>query len=61
MDYDVLIGMFMEEATKVLTNSRIPWRITASDNHPGMLTCDFNSVRVNLHVKNGIVTQVKFG
>ena len=59
--YEFLIGMSIEEATKDLTNSRIPWRIAASENHPAILTCDFNPVRVNLEVKNGIVTRVKFG
>jgi hypothetical protein len=59
--YDFLIGMSMEEATKDLTNSRIPWRIVASEGYPAMLTCDYNPVRVNLEVKNDIVTQVKFG
>lgn len=61
MSYNFLIGMSIEEATKDLTNSRIPWRIAASENHPAILTCDFNPVRVNLEVKNGIVTRVKFG
>ena len=59
--YEFLIGMSIEEATKDLTNSRISWRITASEGYPAMLTCDFNPVRVNLEVKNGIVTRVKFG
>lgn len=61
MSYNFLIGMSIEEATKDLINSRIPWRIAASENHPAILTCDFNPVRVNLEVKNGIVTRVKFG
>jgi hypothetical protein len=59
--YEFLIGMRIEEASKDLTNCRIPWRITASEGYPAMLTCDFNPVRVNLEVKNGIVTRVKFG
>ena len=59
--YEFLIGMSIEEATKDLTNSRIPWRIAASDNRPAMLTCDYNPVRINLQVENGIVTRVKFG
>ena len=61
MNYNFLIGMSIEEATKDLTNSRIPWRIAASENHPAILTCDFNPVRVNLRVENGIVTYVKLG
>ena len=59
--YEYLIGMSIEEATKDLTNSRIPWLITSSEGYPAMLTCDFNPVRINLQVENGIVTQVKFG
>ena len=59
--YEFLIGMSIEEATKNLTNSRIPWRITSSEGYPAMLTCDFNPVRINLQVENGIVTRVKFG
>jgi len=59
--YNYLIGMSIEEVSKDLTNCRIPWRITASEGYPAMLTCDFNPVRVNLEVQNGIVTRVKFG
>ena len=58
---DNYIGMSIEEVSKDLTNCRIPWCITASEGYPAMLTCDFNPVRVNLEVQNGIVTRVKFG
>lgn len=61
MSYNFLIGMSIGEAAKDLTNSGIPWRIRASENRPAMLTCDYNPVRINLQVENGIVTQVKFG
>jgi hypothetical protein len=61
MSFSYLIGKTIEEAGKELSSSGIPWRVSAQDNRPMLLTCDYNSSRVNLQVQNGIVKNVELG
>lgn len=59
--YEDIIGMNIQEAIDFLSIRKINFRISATDNQPMMLTCDFVPGRVNLVVVDGIVVSYSIG
>jgi hypothetical protein len=56
-----LIGLTLEEATKLLTEKLHTWRIVEKNGVKYMMTADVNHNRCNLSIKKGVVTQATFG
>lgn len=59
--YKFLVGKSLNEVRGYAESVGIPTRIVNMDNVPFMLTCDYNSARLNLTVENGIVTEIEIG
>lgn len=59
--YNFLVGKSLNEVRGYAESAGLPTRIVNMDNVPFMLTCDYNSARLNLTVENGIVTEIGIG
>lgn len=60
-DADTLVGLSLEEATKVAESRRWTLRVASVDGKENMLTMDYSYSRVNVSVVDGIVTAVTIG
>lgn len=60
-DADSLVGLSLEEATKVAESRRWTLRVASVDGKENMLTTDYSYLRVNVSVVDGIVTAVTIG
>lgn len=60
-DADTLVGLSLEEATKVAESRRWTLRVASVDGKENMLTTDYSYSRVNVSVVDGIVTAVTIG
>jgi hypothetical protein len=56
-----LIGKIKEEAIALLKENNSKYRISMEDGEHFMLTMDFNPTRYNLHIMDGIITEVSMG
>lgn len=59
--YNFLIGKTLTEVKQYAAENNLIARVVNIDNVPMMLTCDFNSGRLNLSVENDIVTEIVMG
>jgi len=60
-DADTLVGLSLEEATKVVGTRGWTLRVASVDGKENMLTMDYSYSRVNVSVVDGIVTAVTIG
>jgi hypothetical protein len=60
-DADTLVGLSLEEATKVASARGWTLRVSSVDGKENMLTTDYSYSRVNVSVVDGIVTVVTIG
>lgn len=56
-----VIGLPEDQAIQLLENNQIKSRVTRRNNQSYVLTMDFNPERVNLIIKDGIVTGANLG
>lgn len=61
LDYNFLVGKSLNEVKSYAQSAGLTTRIVNMDNVPFMLTCDYNTARLNLTVDNGIVTEIGIG
>ena len=61
LDYNFLVGKSLNEVKSYAQSAGLITRIVNMDNVPFMLTCDYNTSRLNLTVDNGIVTEIGIG
>ncbi len=60
-DADTLVGLSLEEATKVAGSRGWTFRVASVDGKENMLTADYSYSRVNVSVVDGVVTAVTIG
>ena len=58
---ETVVGLTLEEARKILEHNELVYRIVSIEDKLCMITNDVKFYRVNLTVKNNIVTKVNFG
>lgn len=56
-----LEGRKKDNAISKLENDEVRYRITSEDNTNYMLTCDYDTQRVNLEIKKGVVFSASLG
>lgn len=61
LDYNFLVGKSLNEVKSYAQSAGLITRVVNIDGAPMMLTCDFNTSRLNLTVDNGIVTEIGVG
>jgi len=61
LDYNFLVGKSLNEVKGYTESAGLLTRIVNVDNIPMVLTCDYNTSRLNLTVENGIVTEILVG
>lgn len=59
--YNFLVGKSVNEVKGYAESAGLLTRIVNVDNIPMVLTCDYNTSRLNLTVENGIVTEILVG
>ena len=59
--YNFLVGKGVNEVKGYVESAGLIARIVNVDNIPMVLTCDYNTSRLNLTVENGIVTEIWVG
>ena len=59
--YNFLVGKSVNEVKGYAESAGLIARIVNVDNIPMVLTCDYNTSRLNLTVENGIVTEILVG
>ena len=59
--YNFLVGKGFNEVKGYVESAGLIARIVNVDNIPMVLTCDYNTSRLNLTVENGIVTEIWVG
>lgn len=59
--YNFLVGKSVNEVKGYTESAGLLTRIVNVDNIPMVLTCDYNTLRLNLTVENGIVTEILVG
>lgn len=60
-NYDFLVGKTLDEVRSFAAGSGLTTRIVNMENIPFMLTCEYRQDRLNLTIKNGIVTEIGVG
>lgn len=59
--WNFLIGKTLDEFRCYAQEANIPFRITAQEGHPMMITADYNPYRINATVVGDVVTNVQAG
>jgi len=57
----VIVGLGITDATNILKEIDVPFRVAREDKENYILTMDFRPYRANLELDNGVVTSIYWG
>jgi hypothetical protein len=58
---EILVGLTKNDAIAMINADEQRYRIRKEDGESFMVTMDWDPVRINLEIENGIVTQARLG
>ncbi len=60
-EINTILGLDKDEAVKLLDEAKVRYRVFSVEGKSEMLTCDYDTTRVNLNIVDGKVSSYNMG